>query len=163
MNFLKKHIRWAILFSLIINIAVIVFYFNKKEVFHPDETWSYAHSNSTQGAFLVPNLDSFFLDMNNELHYRWFEGKELKDYISVQENERFKYAHIWDNLKKDVHPPLYYMFLHTISSFFIDGFSKWYAFGINIVMFVVAYLMFYKLSKLFLIRFILLVILNPLL
>ena len=31
-----------------------------KENFHVDELFSYAHANSTQGAFLSPRIDSFF-------------------------------------------------------------------------------------------------------
>ena len=59
-NFFSKHLSFVAVFIFAINIALSVFYFDKKDLFHPDETWSYAHANSTQGAFLTPNLDSFF-------------------------------------------------------------------------------------------------------
>ena len=49
------------------------------------------------------------------------------------------------NQSQDVHPPIYYMFLHTICSFFPEKFSKWYAGSINIFF---ALLSLYTLRKL---------------
>ena len=145
--FCKKNLVIFILLILAINVFMILNYIDKKDIYHPDEIWSYAHSNSSQGAFLAPNIDSFFVDYNNELHYKWFEQKQLKNYVSVQLDERFRYKHIWENLAKDVHPPLYYVILHTISSFFVDGFSKWYAGVINIVAFIVSFFVLFKIAK----------------
>ena len=45
----------------------------------------------------------------------------------------------------DVHPPLYYALLHTISSFFADDFSWWWAFAINLAAFVISQIFLYQL------------------
>lgn len=37
-------------------------------------------------------------------------------YVMVAENERFDYATVYYNQTQDVHPPLYYFFLHTVCS-----------------------------------------------
>lgn len=45
---------------------------------------------------------------------------------------QFDYANVWKNQSEDVHPPLYYVMLHTICSLFPEKFSVWYAAIINI-------------------------------
>ncbi len=54
------------------------------------------------------------------------------NYFAVKKNERFDYRKVWKNQKNDVHPPIYYILLHTICSFFPGKFSWWYAGSINI-------------------------------
>jgi hypothetical protein len=42
-------------------------------------------------------------------------------------------VNVWENQKNDVHPPLYYLILHTICSLFPGKFSIWFAGIINII------------------------------
>lgn len=35
-----------------VNIGLVLYYFNARDTFHTDELYSYAHANSTVGAFL---------------------------------------------------------------------------------------------------------------
>ena len=118
-----------------------------KENFHVDELWTYAHANSTQGAFLSPRIDSYLKYVRTDLFYRWIPGEVFHDYLTVQPEEAFRYGHIGENLAKDVHPPLYYWLLHTICSFFPDVFSKWQSAGLNLVLWVLTLAALFKLAR----------------
>lgn len=139
----------AFLLLFIFNILLIVYYADLKTGFHIDELYSYAHSNSTQGAFLSENIDSFFHDTNKDLQNKWIKGEIFHNYLTVQHDEQFKYKHIWDNMAKDVHPPLYYILLHTVCSFFPDMFTKWHGISLNIMLWSLTLLAMFKLSRLF--------------
>ena len=101
-------------------LMFIVLLKKKNENFHEDEIFSYGLSNN--------QLDVVFkyqkYESPNEIFY--------KNYLVVKQNSRFNYFKVWENQSKDVHPPLYYVFLHTICSFFPGKFSKWFAGSINI-------------------------------
>lgn len=118
-----------------------------KENFHVDELFSYAHANSTQGAFLSPRIDSFFHYLEADLLQRWIPGEVFHDYLTVQPDEAFRYGHIGENLTKGVHPPLYYWLLHTICSFFPDMFSKWQSAGLNLAIWVALLAALFKLAR----------------
>ena len=62
----------------------------------------------------------------------WRTSKEAQDYVKAQEN-RFNYISVYYNQVLDVHPPLFYMLVHTVSSIFNDTFSKYIIFSINLV------------------------------
>ena len=121
-----------------------------KENFHVDELFSYAHANSTQGAFLSPRVDSFFHYLETDLLQRWIPGEVFHTYLTVQPEEAFRYGHIGENLAKGVHPPLYYWLLHTVCSFFPDVFSKWQSAGLNLVIWVLLLAVLFKLARLML-------------
>ena len=118
-----------------------------KENFHVDELFSYAHANSTQGAFLSPRIDSYFHYLEADLLQRWIPGEVFHDYLTVQSDEAFRYGHIGENLTKGVHPPLYYWLLHTICSFFPDMFSKWQSAGLNLAIWVALLAALFKLAR----------------
>lgn len=142
-------LQLAKFFLFTLNIFFVVYYADLKTGFHIDELYSFAHSNSTQGAFLSENIDSFFLDTNHELQNKWIDGRDFHDYLTVQEYEKFGYSHIWENMAKDVHPPFYYILLHTVCSFFPDMFTKWHGAFLNIILWVLTLYMLSKLSGLF--------------
>ena len=121
-----------------------------KENFHVDELWTYAHANSTQGAFLSPRIDSYFKNVRTDLFYRWIPGEVFHDYLTVQPEEAFRYGHIGENLKVVEHPPLYFWLLHTVCSFFPDVFSKWQSAGLNLVLWVLTLAALFKLARLML-------------
>ncbi len=143
--------RVLILMLLVINISFVIFFYNQKTSFHVDEMFSFGHANSSQGSFLVKGLDSKFSSdaMDKYLLNQWLDGSLFNNYITVQEDEKFNYTHIYDNLNEGVHPPLFYIFLHTICSFFPDEFSKWFGAMLNIPIWIVLLIMMYKLSGLF--------------
>lgn len=63
----------------------------------------------------------------------WVSGQEYVDYITVSTSNTFNYASVYYNQRGDVHPPLYYMVLHTICSFFQGIFSPWFGLAVNIL------------------------------
>ena len=134
---------------LLFNVGLAVCYLSQKQGWHVDEQYTYGTANSTEGAYLGKHVNSFHEDPFDEVHNHWKKGKDFHDYLTVQNNEKFDYKNIKENLKISVHPPLYFWLLHTICSLTPDVFSKWQAGSINIVAFLLLLLMFYKLSKLF--------------
>lgn len=145
----SNKIAWLAIILLLINLGVVIHHFNLKSNLHLDEQWSYAHANSSQGAFLTSRVDNFFRASDMApLFNRWINFPYFNDYLTVQPNEMFKYSHIWDNLKVDVHPPLYYILLHTVSSFFVDNINKWHGAGLNIAIWVALLFVLYKLADL---------------
>ncbi|MCM1323611.1 MAG: hypothetical protein NC218_05575 [Acetobacter sp.] len=150
---LKKFNRFYVLFFilLVLNIGMVLFHYGQKDGFHIDEIFSFGHANSTQGAFLAPTVESHFYEKDvSVLYNQWFDGKVFHNYITVQPEEQFRYGHIFENLKKSTHPPLYYMLLHTVCSFFPEQFSKWFGAGVNIALWVALLIMLFKLAELLL-------------
>ncbi len=151
-NIIQLLKRTKIIFAilLILNLCIILYHFSNKESFHSDEQWSYAHANSSIGAFLDKDIDSH-LSVEGEAKKRWYNQKisseRLVKYLTVSEEGRFNYSNIFENLSKGVHPPLYYMLLHTICSFYPGTFSLWYAGALNIIFFCLIYIMFFLLSQ----------------
>jgi len=107
---------------LILNLCIILYHFSNKESFHSDEQWSYAHANSSIGAFLDKDIDSH-LSVEGEAKKRWYNQKisseRLVKYLTVSKEWRFNYSNIFENLSKGVHPPLYYM-MHAKDIYITD-------------------------------------------
>lgn len=119
---MNKQKWYPIVYYAVFVILMIGVLMNKKN-FHVDEIYSYGLSNHIGGPALS-----------------FEQGKKYQpasipydNYVTVAENERFQYKNVWENQRKDNHPPLFYAILHTICSFFPGTFSIWYAGVINIV------------------------------
>lgn len=143
-----NQIIFIILF--VFNISLAAYYINQKEGWHMDEQWSYGHANSTKGAYLADNIDSFFYASGSNIHDKWLNGKVFHDYLTTQNDEQFRYAHIWKNLKTVEHPPLFFVLLHTICSFTPDIFSPWQAGSLNLLAFALTLIVLYKLARIYL-------------
>ncbi|MBR1815759.1 MAG: hypothetical protein IJ763_03570 [Lachnospiraceae bacterium] len=104
-----------------------------KQSFHSDEIWSYGLANSDDGPYVYM--------MNDKTEYKnygqWMDSEVLRDYVTIDKNEIFNYKMVYDNCADDWHPPLYFMLLHFVSSFFLGKWSKWYAFFIDIIAFII--------------------------
>lgn len=113
------------LFSLFLYCLFILFMIlviaNKKNL-HVDEVLSYGLSNH----------EGLGIDFE-EGHTYYPSNVVWLDYMTVNSENRFDYGRVWRNQASDVHPPLYYMILHTICSFFPGSFSIWFAGAINIL------------------------------
>ena len=103
-----------------------------------DELFSYATSNRAEG--VAASLPS------NE----WLDEKWLIDYMSADAEHTFEYSIPYENQDADVHPPLFYIFLHTASSLIPEQFSYWAGTGCNIVFFLGSIIALYFLAKEFL-------------
>lgn len=123
---MKKYI-WKVLLLILIVIQMIYtsyVFFYEKEGALSDEIWSYGLANSYYGY-----IDGY----SAENQGKWLPGAYFKNYISVQEGEQFAYDSVYYNSTFDLHPFLYDMVLHTVCSFFVDRFSWWYGFALNLI------------------------------
>lgn len=80
----------------------------------------------------------------------WLPGQAYLNYIAVSESNTFNYASVYYNQRGDVHPPLYYMILHTVCSFFTGVFSPWFGLGINIVFLILMLVILYRMTRAYL-------------
>ena len=119
-----------------------------KSGFYVDEIYSYGHSNSSVGAY----FEKYFYNKSqasykDEFHHQWLDGVLFHRWLTVQENERFDYANIGENLKQSVHPPLFYYLLHTVCSFVPEGFHKAMGLGLNFIILGLLFYWFYRLAE----------------
>lgn len=63
----------------------------------------------------------------------WITAQQFKDYITVGKGDAFNYLSVFFNVQGDVHPPLYYMLLHTASSFFRGTANAWSGCFVNLI------------------------------
>lgn len=110
---------------MVLQFFVASYFCMEKQGFHYDEYYSYYSSNVTYG--LVPT------------DREWKDTAEIRSEFQVLEGEGFRYGLVKTMQSFDVHPPLYYMILHTVCSLFPGVFSKWFGLGINLFLFVVCY------------------------
>ena len=131
---MKKRNWYLILGMLLLVQLVTIFYFgSRKAGFHYDEYYSYYSSNVSIG--LVPT------------DREWKPGSEIADEFRVLPGQRFQYGTVTRMQTYDVHPPFYYLLLHTVCSLFPGTFSKWSGIGLNIVFFVLSWIVLVKLTR----------------
>lgn len=130
-----------LLLVILISVLLSIFYGFQKEGLFLDELYSYGLSNSNYAPFVENIKGGNFID-------KVITKEELSNYITVAEGEGFNYGSVYYNQSQDVHPPLFYMLLHTVCSFFPGVFSKWFGLGLNIVIYVATLIVLYKTSEL---------------
>ncbi|MCI9337066.1 MAG: hypothetical protein HFH93_05910 [Lachnospiraceae bacterium] len=121
----KRFIALAVLIG-IIHVGLILFFGMKKEGFHEDEYYSY-WSVSVPAGEMKP------------VNFSWNSGYGLQSRFLIKENHRFDYGMVVQNQAEDVHPPLYYMALHTVMSLFPNSFYKWFGIVLNLLFSLVSY------------------------
>lgn len=157
----KQKITAYVLLALIILVQLVYTTYtftNKKEGFHSDEIWSYGLSNSYYKPFLdlKPGIANSVITQEGhseddlENINQWISSDVLKDYLTVQEGERFSYGSVYSNQTLDNHPPLYYFLIHTVSSFFPNSFSWFFGYALNCVLLIVTQIYIYKISRMIL-------------
>lgn len=62
-------------------------------------------------------------------------------------SQAFDYANVWAQQEADVHPPFYYVIIHTICSFFPGVFSKWFGLIPNLFCLPVIDILLYQIGK----------------
>lgn len=65
--------------------------------------------------------------------YAWLSDEELFEQIAVTPGTGFQYGQVLVNQAMDVHPPFYYLFVHTVFSFCPGTCTKWHLFSVNII------------------------------
>ncbi len=79
----------------------------EKSGFHCDEIYSHGLSNS--------EFHYNIYDENDGI--RWNTDEDIDAYMTAAYDSRFDYVGVYKNQIEDVHPPLFYIVMHTISSF----------------------------------------------
>lgn len=130
----------------LLNITNIII--ERKKGHHSDEVFSYGLANSFYEPFLETDGLRSSIGENHEHNLnQWISADVLRNYVTVQKGEQFRYDSVWYNQTQDRHPPFYYAVMHTICSFFPDTFSWWFGYGINFVCLAVMQIFLYKLSR----------------
>lgn len=148
-----KIIYLTLLLLVLVQAGYIVYTFTFQRVgCFSDEVWSYGLSNSYYQPFLYLKDGTAYNDndyyASNLINTdQWVQGSVLRDYLTVQPGERFAYLSVYHNQILDCHPPLYYMLLHTVCSFFPNRFSWWYGLSLNLAFFVGTQVFLFLASK----------------
>lgn len=128
---LSKRASGIILAAIILlSVGISAFFAINKQGFHEDEILSYHLANS-----------SYDIKTDGE----WNTPSDFGKYVAAT-NHRFDYVNVYKNQIADkVHPPFYYIMLHTICSFFPGVFSKYLGYTLNALMLALALIFLYLL------------------
>lgn len=125
----KEEKRFFLLLALILilQVAVMVGFGNRKAGFHEDELYTYYSSNRTAGLFVNDR--------------QWLDRETLQNEFVALEGETFRYGLVKQVQSWDVHPPLYYYIFHTACSLLPGTFTKWAGIGINLIAYVLSFIL----------------------
>lgn len=79
----------------------------------------------------------------------WKTPEDAKNYLSVTSDEIFSLGSVYYNQARDVHPPLFYFLVHIVSILFLNNFSKYIIFLINLGFFIGTCILLRKILKLY--------------
>ena len=101
--------------------------------------------------FCLNNSNVFYslCDKEYDVEPIWKTKEEAMQYLTIQKEDIFSYVQVIWNQSRDVHPPLFYILVHLVSSFFIGTFSKYIIFLINIIFYILTCIYIYKIFKLY--------------
>ena len=77
--------------------------------------------------------DETLADIKSEFVPTWRSSDEANDYLTIQPKDALNYGMVYYNQSRDIHPPLFYFLVHTVSIFFVGHFSKYIIFSINLI------------------------------
>ncbi len=120
-RFAKINMWDVLLCALFVVLMVLVL--RSKVNLYVDEVCSYGLANHNAGPYMSIE--------DGRTYYP--AGTPWTEYMAVDEEHCFDYGSVWANQTQDVHPPLYYVLLHTVCSLFPGIFTIWFAGLINIV------------------------------
>ncbi len=124
---------------ILLQLGNIMYYANQKQGYYVDEIYTMELANHYYEPFLT----------SREKYYEeWHDAQYYQDSLIPKENI-FEYGSVIYNQSRDVHPPLYYLIYHTVSSFLPITISKWIGISINIVFFFISSILLYAISKRF--------------
>ena len=126
------------IFIVAVQIAICIHYAKYKTNLFVDEIWTFNLAN---------NYYSPFIGSAAEYMNRWIDSKFWLQVLSVQPGEEFSYGSVFYNQAQDVHPPLYYMIIHTVCSFFPQQFSIWFGVVPNLFFFIGTQIILIKISN----------------
>lgn len=132
----------VMLAALVVNL---LYWGTRKEGFFGDELYSYHFVNQTEFPYITEDRgDETWMNS-------WHTSDYFKDYLTVSDEEAFDLAGTYQSIRRDVHPPLYYILLKiscsAFSLIFPSVFSKWCGILLNILFFILTVPVLFKLAK----------------
>ena len=143
---MKKMCGWrgsVLILLLIFSIQALVCLYiaENKEYLFTDEVYSYGLSNSETASFIDPGSSPALLEA-------WQDGSYFSDYIKYNASNKISFRAAFVNQANDVHPPLYYCFLHLMCAFFPDAvYSAVPGILLNLIFLAVADALLYYIAK----------------
>lgn len=136
----KINIKYLFILLIIIQILVCLYYGNQKKYLFCDEVYSYGLSNSKEYTFLDPINNKSYISSNE-----WFSSDYFRNYM---EFDSLSLKSVYINQARDVHPPLYYLFLHLFCGMFQNTFyNPMIGILLNIIFLLFVDLFLFKISK----------------
>jgi len=130
-----KKCRLVCIAILILASINVLYWGNRKQGMFLDEIYSYSFANFQKMSGM--SLDS--------LIDRAIPQSFIREVLEVQEGERFDFKSVYNNIKLDRHPPLYYSLMHLVSSFFPNSHSKWIGISLNWVFYLLLLCLYFQL------------------
>ena len=119
-NYKNRIITASLILICIVQTGIFWYCGQKKSFLMCDELFTYTSSNNAE-------IQAFDMPLNQWLDREWY----LSQTTASQEHS-FEYAIPYRNQAADVHPPLYYILIHTLSSFAPGKVSVAAGVGLNI-------------------------------
>lgn len=120
--------------AIIVCMIVAVIVCLHKSGFHVDEYYTYYSSNRTYGLWVEDG--------------KYLESQSILDELNVISGQGFNFRLVKEVQSWDVHPPIYYFFIHLVCSLFPDDFSMLPGLAVNLISFLICLLLIYRLSRL---------------
>ncbi|MCX4341014.1 MAG: hypothetical protein OSJ72_15390 [Lachnospiraceae bacterium] len=121
---------------------VLVFCTQKPVIVNMDGIFSYTLANSPYDYLFLDGKYSEFPNDNG-----WIDAHILKEHYVTEDYDRFEYAAVYSHQRYDVHPPLYYMVVHTFSSLAPGTYSNLYTMLVNLLSLFLADIVLLKLFQ----------------
>lgn len=115
----KKIYYFSCIGILTLHLILLAFYGTQKHGFYMDEYYSYFTSSGNLSPY--PYSEPF----------QEVSGSDLQEQFQVTGGHRFDFGTVTQIQSNDVHPPLYYLTLNALMSFFPGRFSKWFGIALN--------------------------------
>ena len=116
---MKKKKQLFISTLLLIQLVLLILVGCQKQGMHFDEYYSYFTTNNSDGRAVNDR--------------QWLSGGDMKKDFFVQEGEQFHYSKVIELQSYDVHPPVFYLLLHTVCSLTPGIYSIWQGLALNIL------------------------------
>lgn len=106
---------------IVLSIGMSIFFGTKKHGYFIDENYTYTLSNGTQLGIEIKNGE-------------WNDTAPFLEQMISTGDENFHFAQACENTANDVHPPVYYILFHFLSSVFSGIYSKWIGLSLNLIL-----------------------------
>lgn len=135
-KYLKEHRTIVLLVvAMLLHVAIVLSFAAKKEGYFIDEVLTFSLANREVTGYFDTPANS------------WTDSDWYLRNMTAQEWARFRFDIPYMNQVQDVSPPLFYMLIHGVCSFFPGQLSHWMGIGLNLCFYIGSILLMYFLGK----------------